>query len=78
MLAGCGYNIHIFDPLGEEQARETLNKDNVHFYKTVEECLRRAEVVFMGLPIDVDKKLLVNKTVINPWLSKALYSSKSG
>jgi len=78
LLAGCGYNIHVFDPLAEEQAKQTLNKDNVHFYKTAEGCLSRAEVVFMGLPVDVDKKLLVNKIVINPWLSKALYSSKSG
>lgn len=62
-----GYELHVYDPLAEDEATEVLNEPNVKFHPTPKECLEHAEAIFMGMPLDIPKHLLRGKTAINPW-----------
>ena len=55
-----GYEIHIYDPLAEQNARQILNCPNVHFHPDLGECVRQSDVLFIGT-------LNYSKVVVDPW-----------
>jgi len=59
-----GREIHIYDPLAEQNAREVLN-GKVHFHSTMEKCIENSEVIFIGTPNF--SNIRINKPIINPW-----------
>lgn len=64
-LLDDGYEVYIYDPLAEENARQTLHGGEVRFCRSVGECVNSSEVVFIGTP-DYSS-LKIDKTVVNPW-----------
>ena len=56
--------LYIYDPLAEKNAKRTL-KGNVQYCKSIEECIEKAEIIFIGTPNYSNVK--TKKKVINPW-----------
>ena len=56
--------VYIYDPLAEENAKKKL-KGKVHYCSTIEECIEKAEIIFIGTPNYSNIK--TSKKVINPW-----------
>jgi len=54
-----GYEIHIYDPLAEENAKQQL-EGNVHFHSNLSECMKEVEVLFIGTANYA-------KLIVNPW-----------
>ena len=69
MLARDGYNIHIYDPYAEQNAKKVLNFQNVTFYEKLEECIQKCDTVFLGHPLQISAETLRDKNVIDPWKS---------
>lgn len=59
-----GYEINIYDPLAEENAKKVL-QGNVHFYQELEECIKKSEVIFIGTSNFSNIK--TSKKVVNFW-----------
>ena len=63
-LSKEGYEIFIYDPLAEDNAKKVL-LGNTHFCSTIEECVESSEVVFVGTKNFSYIKL--SKPTVNPW-----------
>ena len=61
-----GYEVYIYDPLAEDEARKVLKNSNVKFCKTLGECIDKADVIFIGTANYSNIK--INKPKINPWM----------
>jgi UDPglucose 6-dehydrogenase len=59
-----GYEIHIYDPVAQENAKQVL-KGNIHFCSSIKECVERTDVIFIGTVNHSNVK--TKKQVINPW-----------
>ncbi len=57
------YEIYVFDPLAQEEARLVLS--NTHYCTSKEECIERADILFIGTPNFSNTE--TSKPVINPW-----------
>jgi len=62
-LVDAGYEVYVFDKLAEENARQVL-RGKVLFCDTKEECLRKADVIFIGTSNYRDT---AHPAVVNPW-----------
>lgn len=62
-LVDAGYEVYVFDKLAEENAKQVL-RGEVFFCDTKEECLRKADVIFIGTSNYRDT---AHPTVVNPW-----------
>ena len=62
---GLEYSFYIFDPLAEENGKKVLTNSNIHFCSSVEECLEKAETIFIGTANYSDIK--TDKPKIDPW-----------
>jgi len=65
-LLSDGYEIFIYDPLAQENAKQALSSDKVYFCSTIKECLEKAEVIFIGTANYSNIK--TKKPVVNPWI----------
>jgi len=77
-----GYKVYVYDPMGMENARKKLSGKNIIFCKSMEECVEKADTVFVGTPWKEFKQLysLINgKRIIDPWriLKKESIASNS-
>jgi len=61
-----GYEVYIYDPLAEDEARKVFKSSNVKFCKTLGECIDKADVIFIGTANYSNIK--INKPKINPWM----------
>lgn len=59
-----GYDIFIYDPLAEENAKQVLDKEAI-FCNSVNECIKEAEITLIGTPNYSNTK--TTKPIINPW-----------
>ncbi len=59
-----GYEVHIYDPLAEENAKQVLN-NKAHFCSTINECVDEAEIIFIGTANYSNVK--TDKPTVNPW-----------
>jgi UDPglucose 6-dehydrogenase len=59
-----GYEINIYDPIAEENAKKVL-RGNIHFYHELEECIKKSEVIFIGTPDYSNIK--TSKKIVNFW-----------
>jgi len=57
------YEIYIYDNLAQENAGQVLN--NVYFCSSINECIEKAEVIFIGTANHSNIKS--KKPVVNPW-----------
>jgi UDPglucose 6-dehydrogenase len=57
------YEIYVYDSLARENAKRILQ--NTYFCDTINECIQRADVIFIGTSNYSNIK--TNKTIINPW-----------
>jgi len=57
------YKIYVYDPLAQEEARSILR--NAHYCTSKQECVERAEVVFIGTPNFSNTE--TSKPIIDPW-----------
>jgi UDP-glucose 6-dehydrogenase len=64
MLIEEGYEVYAFDPLAEENAKHVLD-GKVTFCSSLEECVEKADILFIGTPNFSHVK--TNKPVVNPW-----------
>jgi len=62
-LIQSGYQVYIYDPLAEENAKQALK--NAHFCSSINECIERAEVIFIGTANYSNIKS--KKPIVNPW-----------
>lgn len=62
-LSEEGYEIHIYDPLAEENAKQVLPQAS--FHPTIKECIEKGEVIFIGTSDHLNVE--TDKPVINPW-----------
>lgn len=62
-LQSEGYDVYIYDPLAQENAKQVLN--NAHFCSSINECLEKAEIIFIGTANYSNIKS--EKPIINPW-----------
>ena len=60
------YEVYIYDPFAEEEARKVLQSNNVKFCETLEECIDKADVIFIGTANYSNIK--INRPKINPWM----------
>lgn len=58
-LLNEGYEVHIYDPLAESNAKSTL-KGNVYFHSSLKECVKESEVLFIGT-------MNYSKPIVDPW-----------
>jgi UDPglucose 6-dehydrogenase len=63
-LLSDGYEVYIYDSLAMENAKKILT-ENVHFCSTVEECVEKVDLVFIGTSNYSNTK--IEKPVVNPW-----------
>jgi UDPglucose 6-dehydrogenase len=63
-LIQSGYQVYIYDPLAEENAKQVLK--NAYFCSSINECLDKAEVIFIGTANYSNIK--TEKPVVNPWV----------
>jgi UDPglucose 6-dehydrogenase len=63
-LLSDGYEIYIYDRLAMENAKKILT-GNAHFCSTAEDCVAKADVIFIGTSNYSNTK--IEKTVVNPW-----------
>lgn len=66
-LSKTGYEVCVYDPLAEENAKNVLKRSNVRFCSSVNECLEEADVVFIGIPVKEYINVSIDKPVVNPW-----------
>ncbi len=59
-----GYEVYIYDPLAEENAKQVLN-NKAHFCSTIDECMDEAKIIFIGTANYSDVK--TDKSTVNPW-----------
>ena len=59
-----GYEVYIYDPLAQENAKQVLN-NKAHFCSTINECLDEVEVIFIGTANYSNVK--TDKLTVNPW-----------
>lgn len=62
-LIQSGYQVYIYDPLAEENARQILK--NANFCSSINECIDNAEVIFIGTANYSNIKS--KKPTVNPW-----------
>ena len=63
ILIRSGYQVYIYDPLAEENAKRVLN--DAHFCSSISECIDKAEVIFIGTANYSNVKS--KKPIVNPW-----------
>jgi len=63
-LINEGFDVFLYDDLAEENARNEL-KGDAFFCSSIEECLNKAEIIFVGTSNYQNTKS--SKPVINPW-----------
>jgi UDP-glucose 6-dehydrogenase len=65
-LLADGYEVYVYDPLAEENAKKELT-GNVCFCSSESECVEKSEVIFVGTSNfgNVEAK---GKIVLNPWM----------
>ena len=63
ILIRSGYQVYIYDPLAEENAKRVLN--DAHFCSSISECIDKAEVIFIGTANYSNIKS--KKPIVNPW-----------
>jgi predicted transcriptional regulator len=71
-LARKGYEIWAYDPKGERRAMQTLSQEKVNFCSSINQCVSKGEVVFIGVPwADFyqleTKDFLPEQIVVDPW-----------
>ena len=59
-----GYEIYVYDPLAEENAKKILT-DEIHFVQTIDECIEKSDLIFVGTPNYLNVK--TEKIIVNPW-----------
>jgi len=59
-----GYEVYIYDPLAEENAKQVLN-NKAHFCSTINECVDEAEIIFIGTVNYSNVE--TDKSTVNPW-----------
>lgn len=59
-----GYEVYIYDPLAEENAKQVLN-NKAHFCSTIDECVDEVEIIFIGTANYSNAK--IDKPTVNPW-----------
>ena len=59
-----GHEVYICDPLAEENVKKLL-KGNLYFCSSVEECVEKSDVIFIGTANYSEIK--TKKIMINPW-----------
>ena len=64
-LLADGYEVFVYDELAEENARKELT-GNINFCSSVEECVEKSDVIFVGTSNFKDVKSR-GKVVLNPW-----------
>jgi len=62
-LIQSGYQVYIYDRLAEDNAKRILN--NAHFCSSIDECVDKAEVIFIGTANYSNIKS--KKPIVNPW-----------
>jgi nucleotide sugar dehydrogenase len=62
-LAEEGFEIHIYDPIAEEDARKKLPQ--AIFHENIESCIRESDVLFVGTSNFTSTE--ADKPIINPW-----------
>jgi len=62
-LIQSGYQVYIYDPLAEENAKQVLK--NAYFCSSINECVDKADVIFIGTANYSNIK--TKKPIINPW-----------
>lgn len=63
-LLADDYQIYIYDPSAQENAKQIL-KNNAYFCNTIDECLEKAEIIFIGT--SNYSNIQTHKPKINPW-----------
>ena len=63
-LLADDYQIYIYDPSAQENAKQIL-KNNAYFCNTIDECLEKAEIIFIGTSNYSNTQ--THKPKINPW-----------
>lgn len=63
-LIDDGFDVFLYDDLAEENARNKL-KGDAYFCSSIEECIGKAGIVFLGTPNYQNTKTA--KPVVNPW-----------
>jgi len=63
-LAQEGYNIFVYDPLAEEEAKKVLPE--AKYCRSVRDVLLKAEVLFIGT--SEFKAVETDKPIVNPWI----------
>jgi len=58
------YEVYIYDPLAEENAKQELN-NKAHFCSTIDECVDKAEIIFIGTANYSNIQTV--KPRVNPW-----------
>lgn len=64
-LCKQGYQVHIYDPPAEENARQVLNSKQAVMHDSLDECVAIADAVFIGTSNYKNTK--TEKPTINPW-----------
>ncbi len=66
-LSTEGYDLYIYDPLAEENAKYILkgNLGTIHFCSSLKECVEKSDVIFNGT--SNYSSVTLDKPVINPW-----------
>jgi nucleotide sugar dehydrogenase len=59
-----GYELHVYDPAAQETAKQIL-KGSIRFCSSIEECIERTEVIFIGTVNYSNVK--TSKQIVNPW-----------
>jgi len=59
-----GFEVFAYDGLAEENAKNEL-RGNVFFCSSIDECVNKVEVIFIGTPNY--KNIDTSKPVVNPW-----------
>jgi len=62
-LSKEGYQIHVYDPLAEKEAKQMIPE--AYFHSTIEGCIENSDVIFIGTSNYV--KVKIDKPVVNPW-----------
>ncbi len=59
-----GYEVYIYDPLAEGNAKQVLN-NKAHFCSTIKECVDEVEIIFIGTVNYSNVE--TDKSTVNPW-----------
>jgi nucleotide sugar dehydrogenase len=60
-----GYQVFVYDKMAMETAKTEISE--AYFCNSIEECVEKSDIVFIGLPDKDFTELKTDKVIINPW-----------